>query len=216
MSTVMIARSKVRDRADDVGKAWSEYRLRRMTDTEFYRLRETGELSQFAPFASWSVEIRYVKTDATGAELSDGWRTWTTGPTADAAVDDVISDSRFLEADSLHPIHAAHVASCNRIRAAGDEAYRAEQAARAAADAVERFKRDTQAEFDRRAGKAKDAEALKQRMLAKALPRLQELRAEAAATDATYHATKAARLEAKAAAVRTDESAIFTGEVCHA
>lgn len=120
MKPIFLARSsreESRTEADVI--CWTEYRL---------TLDEARQL--------YSVEKRFMaevhgmtyarvngKVDTT-VEPCSTWEAWTTKRTAEEAVDDVIGDSKFLEATSYHDLHAnavraVHVAreQCNRKHA---------------------------------------------------------------------------------------------------
>jgi hypothetical protein len=100
----------------DNGQRWYEYRLRPVTEKETYELRQAGTISQFAA-PGFVLENKHHATH-NGVLSTEGWRVWTYGDTPDAAVEDVIGDTSFQEADSIHPIHAFHVQHHRKVRAA--------------------------------------------------------------------------------------------------
>lgn len=190
---ILIARSEPRERHDvDNGTFWSEYRVRRMTDTEFYERREAGQFYRNDSYQPIVIEVRYVRTEG-DAVREEEWKPWFLGNTAAEVIDEMLGDTRFLESPPLHPLHAELVRRTKERREAGDRASKLDGDCKAAAVAIDNFKHDEQRAYDKKVVNmtAEKEAAFKARTLKRITPRLEELRA-------TYNRLDAERREAAA------------------
>lgn len=199
-SGVTVARtaSKARLNVDDGGEWHKEYRVRRLDFAGRERMLASNAVGPFTNLGDFVIESRRVDTLDGVPVPSDAdyleWRFWGSGASLVEVIDEMLGDSSFRIAESLVPEHALLV---RRLRAVGDAASRlslAKSARDATFTAVEEFKDDENRKYrDKIAGK--DAAAVKKitdRVKAKVMPVLEELRAAAAAADAEYQSAKAA------------------------
>lgn len=174
--TIMLARTARRERMDvDHGERWAEYRLVRTA------------------WDGYAVEHRYIRTE--GDTITEGeWEPWQIGRTRKAAVYEGIGDTAYMEAESLHRLHATAVARCRTIRAAHDRVYRAEKALAAAQQAADEYKYTCNRDFSKRiAGKTDaQAEAIRKRMLVRRGRLMASLSGAVDAAEAELTAAKAA------------------------
>jgi hypothetical protein len=173
---VIIACTQPKERMEvDNGQRWYEYRLRPVTEKETYELRQAGTISRFAA-PGFVLENKHHATH-NSMMFTEGWRVWTYGDTPDAAVEDVIGDTSFQEADSIHPIHSFHVQHHRKVRAANNELYEAQKAHKLASEEREDYRAYCNREFDNRtSGKPDDrVKQIKERLLKKFRPEMDVL-----------------------------------------
>ena len=166
--SILLARTAKRERMDvDNGQLWAEYRL---------------VSAGFVGSGYW-VEMRYIRSDG-GIISAEEWKQWQCGTTPKAAVEEGMGDTAYEEAASLHLLHAEAVKQSRAIRFANDNAYKAQQAAIAAAKEVESYKFECNQEFYKKTKNMDEskAEACKKRMLKIRGPHMEELKARAAET----------------------------------
>lgn len=120
MEPILIARRKPQDHANGApGRWWAEYRVRELPDTERNELfRRLDRTDRFV------LESRYCHTEnseyCTGEQTHTGkWEAWDYGQTAEAAALSCCGDSSYMEAESLHPLHALVLAEGEKREARG-------------------------------------------------------------------------------------------------
>lgn len=172
----IIARSQRRERMSvDNGEQWKEYRVRRVTEKQFYAWLNAGLIScRFQPYA---IEYRYIRTD-NGVETVHDWEIWNFGPNANKLINQMLGDSDFLHAESLQPIHAYWVRYTVELTRLGNVAYNAAETYSAAIRAYDEYTKAANREYDKETeGKSVEAaERTKQRMLVKHQPTADRLR----------------------------------------
>jgi hypothetical protein len=193
---LVVAQTTPKERADtNNGLRWATYRVRRIDAAEHQLLRVAGTVGQFAPFQPFVLEVQRTKTE--GSQVDEGnWEFWASGDSPEAVINEMLGDTSFLEAQSLHPLHAELVAATRELREAQDQEYSAERRMKAAHQVVQDFKDEKNRAYAAKIAGITDEDKVREigkRMLASALPRLEELRREATEADAAFRvATKKA------------------------
>jgi len=106
---LVIARLQARDHANGApGAWWAEYRVRELSEAERYAIAQR-ELRSAVPV--FVLEQRYChEQDSEYCTVHKGaWEAWDYGQTALKAVMSCAGDSRYVEAESLHPMHEAMI-----------------------------------------------------------------------------------------------------------
>jgi hypothetical protein len=145
---VIIAKTEPRERMDvDVGQWWKKFRVRRVGEQEVYRLRQAGVIN---PLLSPRFVLETRKTSTGERGVTEDWVLWTCGDTPDEVVDDMMGDTAFFKATTLHPIHKLHAEHAAVIRQASREEYEAQKAFEAACEEFKRFRFEKNQEFERK------------------------------------------------------------------
>jgi hypothetical protein len=188
---VLIARTEPKERMEvDNGQRWYEYRLRPVTEKETYELRQSGAIGKFdAP--RFILEHKHHATH-NSMMFTEGWLVWTYGDSPDAAIEDVIGDTGFQEANSIHPIHSFHVQHHRKVRAANSLLYESEKAWQAAVEERDHFKFEVNQEYvNKTYGKPEERQKkVKERLHAKYDTRMKELNELVIATHSRFLAAE--------------------------
>lgn len=203
MFPLIIAESRHHERADVEGNRWSTYRVRKVSEDEYTQLRNDNLIPPGS--GRWIIERQHIKTED-GVETPDvgPWELWTVGNSPDEAILDVLGDTNFRQALSLHLAHAELVLYSDKLRSANQRKCVAIDASnRASEEHREETYRGNQ-EYSKAtlkyADNPKGLEKAKVRIRAKYQPRLDALladirkqRQEQANADEEYERLKLAR-----------------------
>lgn len=198
---VIVAESRPRERFDvEYGQRWTTYRVRRITSAEYDQFHRDRVIGSHNLGARWLLESRATKTTQTaeGETLTredSAWLLWQLEQTPDAAIYDMLGDSEFLEAVSLHLAHAELVQHVRAVRAASDRQHAAEKKTAALAERIEDLRREGNRAYSdalRKAGDdQKKIDRAGARLRAKFQPQIDAARAELLTAQAE-HATASA------------------------
>jgi hypothetical protein len=187
--------------SDDGVIWWKEFRVRRISAEEYYRLHID------APYQEWLLEDRYLCRLSDGRVIAkfeqgrlldaianpvdpeDAWNPWQLGKTRASVIWRMLGDTSFFEAVSLCDEHGRLVEQYRRLKDAQTAEYHAKEAMDAAHVRIEEFKREETRKFYKRHGdKTGPAlEKMKERTLKRLEPELGRLRAEAAKRADEWH-----------------------------
>lgn len=118
---VLIARSQPHERCDVLsGSSWMEYRVRSIGHDEYNSLARNGLISRRLAGCTIILEDRVFASSEGEETAISQWRQWNLGFTVDSTIWDVLGDSQFLAAESLHECHAK-LATLRRELAAAEE-----------------------------------------------------------------------------------------------
>lgn len=197
-----IARTSEQESMSDDGVFWwKEFRVRKITADEYYRLHVD------APYQEWLLEDRYLCRIPDGRIIAkfeqgrlqdaivnpidpdDAWTPWQLGKSRAAVIWQMLGDTSFIEALSLCDDHRLLVEQYRKLKDAQTAEYRAKEALDAAHVRIEEFKRDETRKFYKRHGEKTGPafDKIKERTLKRLESELARLRAEAAKRANEWH-----------------------------
>lgn len=136
----IVAESQKRFRHDVMdGYRWTTYRVRRLGQDEYERLHRESLLPPSKIGLWWVLETQHTKTERGQPPIVRDWELWEVGETPDAVILEMLGDTEFLQARSLHLAHAEAVILTRERTRLGREVYDLEQKlARAVLEAKDR------------------------------------------------------------------------------
>ena len=176
----LVAKTAPKERADGLGVWWKHYRVRRIPEQEWCAMREAGLRPRFASHQPYVLETRYIRTTG-DTTTEEPWEVWEDAETAAAVIWNMLGDTAFQKAESLHPLHLEAIA---RLRCREEALARIDDAKSRETDtlyALKQFKDAKQAEYERRWNRTKSEEkrqALTARMAEEMRPELGRLKGE--------------------------------------